>query len=175
MLKRSAPARIRLPSRSPKHSRGMRHRATSSESATTSYGAAVTRRLQTMGIRYRPITPRSPWQNGHVERADRLDPARVPRPCRGVGGKGTPVICWRITRPTTTGCVHTLRSTRMLRSIDLSRQLGLSHQSLGSAVSTGTTFGWLNRKAQVFPMAEPEGVCKWHRLDDRILAELPEW
>src|SRR5262249_53434473 len=33
-----------------------------------SYGAAVTRRLQAMGIRDRPITPRSPWQNGHVER-----------------------------------------------------------------------------------------------------------
>src|SRR5215469_4754227 len=34
----------------------------------TSYGAAVTRRLQAMGICDRPITPRSPWQNGHVER-----------------------------------------------------------------------------------------------------------
>jgi transposase InsO family protein len=34
----------------------------------TSYGAAVTRRLRTMGIRDRPITPCSPWQNGHVER-----------------------------------------------------------------------------------------------------------
>ena len=34
----------------------------------TAYGAAVTRRLRAMGIRDRPITPRSPWQNGHVER-----------------------------------------------------------------------------------------------------------
>jgi transposase InsO family protein len=34
----------------------------------TSYGAAVTRRLRTMAIRDRPITPRSPWQNGRVER-----------------------------------------------------------------------------------------------------------
>ena len=34
----------------------------------TSYGAAVTRRLRAMGIRDRPITPRSPWQNGHIER-----------------------------------------------------------------------------------------------------------
>ena len=34
----------------------------------TSYGAAVARRLRAMGIRARPITPRSPWQNGHVER-----------------------------------------------------------------------------------------------------------
>jgi transposase InsO family protein len=33
----------------------------------TSYGAAVTRRRRTMGIRDRPIAPRSPWQNGHVE------------------------------------------------------------------------------------------------------------
>lgn len=34
----------------------------------TSYGTAVTRRLRAMGIRDRPISPRSPWQNGHVER-----------------------------------------------------------------------------------------------------------
>lgn len=33
----------------------------------TSYGVAVTRRLRAMGIRDRPIAPRSPWQNGHVE------------------------------------------------------------------------------------------------------------
>src|SRR4029077_20092139 len=33
-----------------------------------SYGALVTRRLQAMGIRDRPIAPRSPWQNDHVER-----------------------------------------------------------------------------------------------------------
>jgi transposase InsO family protein len=34
----------------------------------TAYGVAVTRRLRTMGIRDRPIAPRSPWQNGHAER-----------------------------------------------------------------------------------------------------------
>jgi len=33
-----------------------------------SYGAVVTRRLRAIGIRDRPIAPRSPWQNGHVER-----------------------------------------------------------------------------------------------------------
>jgi transposase InsO family protein len=33
-----------------------------------SYGAVVTRRLRAMSIRDRPIAPRSPWQNGHVER-----------------------------------------------------------------------------------------------------------
>ena len=32
------------------------------------YGAVVKRRLRGLGIRDRPITPRSPWQNGHVER-----------------------------------------------------------------------------------------------------------
>jgi transposase InsO family protein len=32
------------------------------------YGVAVLRRLRAMGIRDRPITPRSPWQNGHAER-----------------------------------------------------------------------------------------------------------
>jgi transposase InsO family protein len=34
----------------------------------TFYGVAVTRRLRAMGIRDRPISPRLPWQNGHVER-----------------------------------------------------------------------------------------------------------
>jgi hypothetical protein len=34
----------------------------------TAYGVVVTRRLRAMGIRDRPIAPRSPWQNGHVER-----------------------------------------------------------------------------------------------------------
>ena len=32
------------------------------------YGEFFKRRLHTMGIRDRPITPRSPWQNGYVER-----------------------------------------------------------------------------------------------------------
>jgi transposase InsO family protein len=32
------------------------------------YGTVVTRRLQAMGIRDRPIAPASPWQNGYVER-----------------------------------------------------------------------------------------------------------
>jgi transposase InsO family protein len=32
------------------------------------YGAIVTRRLRAMGIRDRPITPASPWQNGFAER-----------------------------------------------------------------------------------------------------------
>ena len=31
-------------------------------------GAAVTRRLRAMGIRDKPISPGSPWQNGYVER-----------------------------------------------------------------------------------------------------------
>ncbi len=32
------------------------------------YGVVFTRRVRAMGIRDRPITPRSPWQNGYVER-----------------------------------------------------------------------------------------------------------
>ena len=31
------------------------------------YGAIFTRRVRAMGIRDRPIAPRSPWQNGHAE------------------------------------------------------------------------------------------------------------
>ena len=37
---------------------------------------------------------------------------------------------------------------RIRRSIDLRRQSGVSHQSLGSAVFIGTTFGRHNRYAQ---------------------------
>jgi transposase InsO family protein len=32
------------------------------------YGLAFTSRLRAMGIRDRPISPRSPWQNAYVER-----------------------------------------------------------------------------------------------------------
>ena len=32
------------------------------------YGAVVRRRRRGLGIRDRPVAPRSPWQNGHVER-----------------------------------------------------------------------------------------------------------
>jgi transposase InsO family protein len=32
------------------------------------YGQVFPRRVMAMGIRDRPISPRSPWQNGHVER-----------------------------------------------------------------------------------------------------------
>ena len=32
------------------------------------FGPAYIRRVRAMGIRDRPIAPRSPWQNGHVER-----------------------------------------------------------------------------------------------------------
>jgi len=32
------------------------------------YGSVFTRRLRAMGIRDRPMAPRSPWQNAYVER-----------------------------------------------------------------------------------------------------------
>ena len=32
------------------------------------FGPTFTRRIRAMGIRDHPIAPRSPWQNGHVER-----------------------------------------------------------------------------------------------------------
>src|SRR5262249_31168051 len=42
--------------------------------------------------------------------------------------------------------------------IDLRRQSGLSHQSLGSAVSIGTTFGWHNRYTQALTTALGAGL-----------------
>jgi hypothetical protein len=41
------------------------------------YGEIFIRRLRSMGIRNRPMSPRSPWQNGYAERADRFDPQRM--------------------------------------------------------------------------------------------------
>ena len=43
------------------------------------FGPAYTRRIRAMGIRDHPTASRSPWQNGHVERLDRLDSARKSR------------------------------------------------------------------------------------------------
>src|SRR6266404_1645722 len=34
----------------------------------SSYGAIIRNRIRAMGIRDRPTAPRSPWQNGHIER-----------------------------------------------------------------------------------------------------------
>ena len=42
----------------------MRLRATRSVIEIRPYGAAVTRRPRTMGIRDKPIAPGSPWQTG---------------------------------------------------------------------------------------------------------------
>ena len=42
------------------------------------YGQAFTRRVRAMGIRDRPISPRSPWQNryaGSAQQTDPLEPA----------------------------------------------------------------------------------------------------
>ena len=110
----------------------------------TSYGAAVTRRLRAMGIRDRPITPRSPWQNGHVERLI----GSIRRECLD----HVVVLGERHLRHLLAnyaayynGCARALHSTRIRRSIALCRQSGVSHQSLGSAVSIGTTFGRHNR------------------------------
>src|SRR5258707_6703305 len=64
----SQPIRPRTGShaRSPKHSLGLRRRALRDRDCV--YGAAVTHRLRTMGIRDKPIAPGSPWQNGFAER-----------------------------------------------------------------------------------------------------------
>jgi hypothetical protein len=49
------------------------------------YGAVVTRRLRAMGIRDKPISAGSPWQNCFAETTDRHAPAGVRRPIMGPG------------------------------------------------------------------------------------------
>ena len=43
------------------------------------FGPIYTHRIRAMGIRDHPTSPRSPWQNGNVERLFRIDSAREPR------------------------------------------------------------------------------------------------
>jgi len=97
----------------------------------TSYGAAVSRRLRAMGIRDRPITPRSPWQNGDVERLI----GSIRRECLDhvvvLGERHLRRLLANYAAYTTMGCARSLHSTRIRRSIDLRRQSGVSHQSLG--------------------------------------------
>ena len=90
------------------------------------------------------ITPRSPWQNGHVERLI----GSIRRECLD----HVVVLGERHLRHLLAnyaayynGGARTLHSTRIRRSIDPCRQSGVSHQSFGSAVSIGTMFGWHNR------------------------------
>jgi transposase InsO family protein len=110
----------------------------------TAYGAEVARRLRAMGIRDRPIAPRSPWQNGHVERLI----GSIRRECLDhVVVMGERHL--RHTRPTTVPHARISRSTRMFRYIDLRRTSVALHQSRGSAASIISTFGWHNRQAQV--------------------------
>jgi hypothetical protein len=52
----------------------MRLRATRSVIEIRPYGAAVTRRPRTMGIRDKPIAPGSSWQNSFVGKVDRINP-----------------------------------------------------------------------------------------------------
>jgi transposase InsO family protein len=47
------------------------------------YGKVFKRRLRAMGIRDRPIAPRSPWQNGYVERVI----GSIRRECINLGSK----------------------------------------------------------------------------------------
>src|SRR4030081_4075274 len=53
----------------------------------SSYGVVVRQRIRAMGIRDRPTAPRSPWQNGYIERligsATTRMPGPRPRPGRG--------------------------------------------------------------------------------------------
>jgi len=54
-------------------------------------------------------------------------------------------ICSPIIKHITMAYGRTLRSTRMLRSVDHRRQSVRSHQSHGSAASIINTLGWRNR------------------------------
>ena len=62
----SDPGSARDPAR--RRSRGTQRRAYLIRDNDGSYGEFFKNRLRSMGIRDRPISPRSPWQNAYVER-----------------------------------------------------------------------------------------------------------
>src|SRR5665213_3360165 len=64
------------------------------------YGKIVTRRLRTLGIRDRPKSPRSPWQNAYVERL--IGSVRGECVMSSCLANGTFAICCCRTRLTTT-------------------------------------------------------------------------
>src|ERR1700694_1417598 len=51
-----------------KHAAGNKLPAISFVTGTGAYGEVFIRRLRSMGIRDRPTSPRSPWQNAYAER-----------------------------------------------------------------------------------------------------------
>ena len=108
----------------------------------TAYGVAVTRRLRAMGIRDRPISPRSPWQNGHVERLI----GSIRRECLDhvlvLGERHVRHLL--VNYQAYYNGVRTLRSTKMHRSADQRRPSARSPQSHGSAASIASTLGWHN-------------------------------
>ena len=78
------------------------------------YGDVFIRRLRAMSIRDRPTAPRSPWQNGHCERAI----GSIRRECLDhvvVFGEWQFAICCDLTRPTITRLARTFQSTRTRR------------------------------------------------------------
>src|SRR5580704_17835882 len=67
------------------------------------YGHAFVKRVREMGIRDRPISARSPWQNGHVERLI----GSIRRECidhTGCSVRHTCAACSAHTPPTTMKC-----------------------------------------------------------------------
>jgi hypothetical protein len=79
------------------------------------YGAVVIQRLRAMGIRDRPIAPRSPWQNGYSERLIGSI-RRVVLTMSLCSANNISAICSIPTKNITTKLVRTYRCTRTRRS-----------------------------------------------------------
>jgi transposase InsO family protein len=78
------------------------------------FGTAYTRRIRAMGIRDHPTAPRSPWQNGHVERLI----GSLRRECLDhvvVFVRRSCVVCLRPTLRITTRSGHTSHWIKMRR------------------------------------------------------------
>jgi transposase InsO family protein len=106
------------------------------------YGQVVTRRLKSMGIRDRPTAPRSPWQNGHVERLI----GSIRRECLDhivVFGEAhlRRIVGAYVTYYITTKLEHISHCGRMLRSGDRFIGSGGSFQCPSSVACTTNTAG----------------------------------
>jgi transposase InsO family protein len=104
------------------------------------YGQAFASRVRAMGIRDRPISPRSPWQNPYVERLIGI----VRRDCLD----HVPIFCeWHLRRVLTLYSLY-YNETRTYLGLDKDAPLGPAVERSGTIVTTPILSGLHHRYAR---------------------------
>ena len=105
------------------------------------YGEVLKRRLRTTGIRDRPTAPRSPWQNGHVERLI----GSVRRECLD----HLLVLSERHLRQLLRACAAYYNDTRTHLALAKDTPKGRSIQTVGVIIATPILAGLHHRYARM--------------------------